>query len=137
MSTNIDVEKIMSEIRADIVNSGRDKEPLSFADQEAAAANGHKGESIEEAIDYISCNYEVQPYEVLRGNKLAVLFKKVIRKVTGFFILPIVRQQNTLNYYYYRVAETISAVKTDNEELLKKIDVLEKRVAEIENKRNG
>ena len=134
MEKTVDVESIMSKIREDIVNNGRDKEPLNFIDLEAAEDKGKTNNDLEEAVDYISCNYEVQPYEVLRGNKIAVFFKRCIRKVTGFFILPIVRQQNTLNYYYYRISETIVDVKNDNEDLKKRADLLEKRISELERK---
>ena len=134
MEKTVDVESIMRQIREDIVKNGRDKQPLNFIDLEAAEDKSKTGNDLEEAVDYISCNYEVQPYEVLRGNKIAVFIKRCIRKVTGFFILPIVRQQNTLNYYYYRISETIVDVKNDNEDLKKRADLLEKRISELERK---
>ena len=110
MDNSVDIEKIMENIREEIVKSGKDKQPLSFKDVESTERNG----DLDEAI--------------------AVFFKKVIRKITGFFVLPVVRQQNTLNYYYYRVAETIGEVKSDNEELKKRAELLEKRVKVLEEK---
>ena len=130
MDNTVDIERIMEEIRDEITRTGNDKQPLSFTDVESTKRNG----DLDEAIDYISYNYEVQPYAPLPGNKIAVFFKKVIRKITGFFILPVVRQQNTLNYYYYRVSETIGEVKSDNEELKKRADNLEKRIKALEEK---
>lgn len=130
MDNTVDIERIMEEIRDEIVRTGKDKQPLSFTDVESTKRNG----DLDEAIDYISYNYEVQPYAPLPGNKVAVFFKKVIRKITGFFILPVVRQQNTLNYYYYRVSETIGEVRSDNEELKKRADNLEKRIKALEEK---
>lgn len=130
MDNTVDIERIMEEIRDEIVRTGKDKQPLSFTDVESTKRNG----DLDEAIDYISYNYEVQPYAPLQGNKVAVFFKKVIRKITGFFILPVVRQQNTLNYYYYRVSETIGEVRSDNEELKKRADNLEKRIKALEEK---
>ncbi len=131
MDNTVDIEKIMESIRDEIVRTGKDKEPLSFEDVESTKRNG----DLDEAIDYISYNYEVQPYEPLPGNRIKVFFKKVIRKITGFFILPVVRQQNTLNYYYYRISETIGEVKSDNVELKKRADDLEKRIRALEQKK--
>ncbi len=134
MNNDINVEQIMSDIRENISKTGRDKEPLSFIDKEAALDAKPNDNSIDNAVDYISYNYEVKPYDILRGNKIAVFFKRVIRKLTSFLIMPIVAQQNTLNYYYYRVSEAVLSAKRDNEELIKRADLLEKRIAAIENK---
>ena len=136
MDKTIDVESIMRQIREDQIAKGRDKEALNIIDREAAEDKCRESTELEDAVEYLSCNYEVQPYEVLRGNKIAVFIKRCIRKVTGFFILPIVRQQNTLNYYYYRIAETIGEVKADNDNMKKRAELLEKRVSELE-KRSG
>ncbi|MCQ2467310.1 MAG: hypothetical protein MJ166_07325 [Clostridia bacterium] len=134
MNNDINVEQIMSDIRENISKTGRDKEPLSFIDKEAALDAKPNDNSIDNAVDYISYNYEVKPYDILRGNKIAVFFKRVIRKLTSFLIMPIVAQQNTLNYYYYRVSEAVLSAKKDNEELIKRADLLEKRIAAIESK---
>ena len=137
MDNSIDVEKIMQDIRDEIARTGRDTEPLAFIDLEAAQDTKKDDLSLEESVGYISCNYEVQPFEVLRGNKIAVFFKRCIRKVTGFFILPIVRQQNSLNYHYYRIAETVTDLKEDNEELREIAKQLEKRVNALEKQKGG
>lgn len=133
MNNDINVEKIMSDIRADIVAKGRDKEKLSFIDQEAALDTNSSDSGLEDAVDYISYNYEVKPYDILQGNKIAVFVKRVIRKLTSFLIMPIVAQQNTLNYYYYRVSEAILSVKKENDDLLKRAELLEKRLSALEN----
>lgn len=135
MNNDINVLDIMDEIRKDIVANGRDKEQLSFIDQDAAMDN--LSSDVEEAVDYISYNYEVPPYEVLQGNKIAVILKKVIRRLTSFLIMPIVGKQNTLNYYYYIICEEILTVKKDNDKLLKQANELEKRLDALENKVNG
>lgn len=136
MNTDIDVKKIMSDIREEIKATGRDKEQLSFIDKETALDTSMGDCSFEEALDYISYNYEVKPYEVLQGNKVKIFFKRVIRRLTSFLIMPIVAQQNTLNYHFFRVSEAIETVKNDNDEYIKKIELLEKRLAELESKEN-
>ena len=136
MNTNIDVKKIMSDIREEIKVTGRDKEPLSFIDHDTALDHSAGDCTLEEALDYISYNYEVKPYEVLQGNKIAVFIKRIIRRLTSFLIMPIVAQQNTLNYHFYKVSEAIERVKKDNDEYQKRIDTLEKKLAEMDSKEN-
>ena len=101
--SNINVEEIMSQIRAEIKASGADQTPLSFADQNAVAT----GDRLDEAVKYISYNYEIQPYEVYTGNPVKVFIKKAIRKTVSYFILPIVAQQNRLNADFQVVSEAV------------------------------
>ena len=49
MDNSVDIEKIMENIREEIVKSGKDKQPLSFKDVESTERNG----DLDEAIDYI------------------------------------------------------------------------------------
>ena len=130
MAENIDVTKIMQEIREEIKASGADKIPLSFADKPAHGAASDTGNKLDDAVKYISYNYEVQPYQLLTGNPVKVFIKKCIRKVAGFFFLPIVGQQNTLNQNYLYVAEAV--VDQRNE-----IDSMKKRIAELESRLNS
>ncbi|SMC75442.1 hypothetical protein SAMN06296952_2609 [Oscillospiraceae bacterium] len=106
MSESIDVTKIMEEIRDNIKTSGADQIPLSFADQKIVE-KVRSDDKIEEAVRYISYNFEVQPYQMLEGNPAKVFVKKCIRKLASFFFLPIVGQQNALNQQYLYVAETV------------------------------
>lgn len=122
----ISVEKIMEDIRNDIKASGRDKIPLSFNDTGSTASNSNS------ALSYISTHYEIEAYEYLTGNKLKVFVKKVIRKLNSFFYLPVVRQQNTLNYYYYKVIEATYDTNKENQALKKRIDALEDRISKLE-----
>ncbi len=134
MADNIDVKKIMQEIREEIKSSGADKIPLSFADKPAHGAAGGTGDKLEEAVKYISYNYEVQPYQLLTGNPVKVFIKKCIRKVAGFFFLPIVGQQNTLNQNYLYVAEAVVDQRNEIDSMKKKIAELESRLDAKENK---
>lgn len=130
----IDVESIMDEIRTNIVTSGADKKPLSFVDtatkQEGAKAT--RGDFYE-AVQFISYNYELNPYQVYTGNPVKVFIKKAIRKVANFFVIPIVVQQNNVNGNVAVVAEAvreqyeeIQNMKSLLEEINTKIDKLSK-----------
>ncbi len=120
MAEDINVEKIMQEIRDEIKSSGADKIPLSFADRTNGAHTG-SGNRLDDAVKYISYNYEVQP-------PVKVFIKKCIRKVAGFFFLPIVGQQNTLNQNYLYVAEAVVDQRNEIESMKKKIEDLESRI---------
>lgn len=144
----INVEDIMKSIRKQIKDNGIDKQKLNIVDREgqakadkiAARYNSDPNakivdkDHVEESLRYLSCNYEVQPYELLEGNKIKVFIKKVVRKMASFFVLPIVRQQNTLNYNYYKVIESIYEANKTNNELKSQIGTLEEQVKEISEK---
>lgn len=132
--SNIDIEAIMAEIRENIKTSGADKIPLSFND--SGSSNITSGnDKLSAAVSYVSCNYEVQPYELLTGNPIKVFVKKCIRKLGSFFFLPIVAQQNTLNYNFYMVADAIKDQANEVENLKKKVTDLEKQLADFKEKK--
>ena len=130
-TNGIDVTKIMEEIRANIKESGADKIPLSFADE----SSGASASTLDEAVRYLAYNYEVTAYKMLDGNKIKRFFKKCIRKAGSFFVLPIVAQQNKLNYHYYMVCEAVRNQKNEIEDLQKTLADLESKVDALEEKK--
>ena len=129
-TNGIDVTKIMEEIRANIKESGADRIPLSFQD----TSSGASASTLDEAVRYLAYNYEVTAYKMLEGNKLKRFFKKCIRKAGSFFVLPIVAQQNKLNYHYYMVCEAVKNQKNEIEDLQKTLTSLEAKVDALEKK---
>ncbi|MBR4495492.1 MAG: hypothetical protein IKP14_12405 [Clostridiales bacterium] len=129
-TNGIDVTKIMEEIRANIKESGADRIPLSFQD----TSSGASASTLDEAVRYLAYNYEVTAYRMLEGNKLKRFFKKCIRKAGSFFVLPIVAQQNKLNYQYYMVCEAVKNQKSEIEDLQKTLTSLEAKVDALEKK---
>lgn len=130
---NINVEAIMAEIRTNIKESGADKIPLSFADQAAPTVVPTGSNKLNDAVQFISYNYELQPYQVFTGNPVKVFIKKAIRKIANFFVIPIVVQQNAVNTNFMIVSEAvrdqqeeIELMKKTLEELNAKIDKLSK-----------
>lgn len=130
----INVEAIMDEIKSNIKDNGIDKQPLSFADEAShCATSAPAGGDLYDAVQYISYNYEVNPYQVYTGNPIKVFIKKAIRKVASFFVLPIVAQQNTLNANFMVVSDAVREQKEEIEnmkqllaEINSKIDKLSK-----------
>ena len=129
-TNGIDVTKIMEEIRANIKESGADRIPLSFQD----TSSGASASTLDEAVRYLAYNYEVTAYRMLEGNKLKRFFKKCIRKAGSFFVLPIVAQQNKLNYHYYMVCEAVKNQKNEIADLKKTLTDLESKVDALEKK---
>ena len=68
----------------------------------------------------------MQPCQLLTGNPVKVFVKRCIRKLAGYFFLPIVQQQNVLNQYYLYVAETVVEQKNEIKTLKAEIERLEK-----------
>ena len=126
-TNGIDVTKIMEQIRQDIKESGADRIPLSFQD-----SNSTEASTLDEAVRYLAYNYEVTAYQMLEGNKLKRFFKKCIRKAGSFFVLPIVAQQNKLNYHYYMVCEAVKNQKNEIADLQKTLTDLESKVDALE-----
>lgn len=149
----VNVEEIMSQIRENIKASGADKIPLSFTDGPAAGAMdpsacaagapsgsasvGSDGTRLGDAVSYLSYNYEVQPYQLLTGNPVKVFIKKCFRKVGSFFFLPIVGQQNTLNFHFFIVSEAVKEEKREIEELTKVVEELEAKVNSLKSSKAG
>ena len=128
-TNGIDVTKIMEQIRQDIKESGADRIPLSFQDNNSSSAS-----TLDEAVRYLAYNYEVTAYQMLEGNKIKRFFKKCIRKAGSFFVLPIVAQQNKLNYHYYMVCEAVKNQKNEIADLKKTLTDLESKVDALEKK---
>ncbi len=127
-TNGIDVTKIMEQIRAEIKESGADKIPLSFADE----SSGASASTLDEAVRYLAYNYEVTAYKTLEGNRFKRFFKKCIRKAGSFFVLPIVAQQNKLNYHFYMVSEAVRNQKNEIAELEQTLKDLEQKVEKLE-----
>lgn len=93
---NINIEEIMADIKREIKEKGLSGDMLSFEDV-PYRKTPQAGGSVKEALGSLNSNYNVQPYKELNGNPLKVLLKKIIRKMTKFYIEPAVEDQNNIN----------------------------------------
>lgn len=135
----VNTEEIMQEIRAQIEQRGYKKSDLRFADVTIDTTDNM--EDIDEyfelqnfglTVDKMNSRRTVQCWKMLRGNKIAVLFKKIIRKLVKFYIEPIVREQNQFNFYTTSAMAQLYA-KLEKEQAVE-LELLQKRVEELENK---
>ncbi|MBE6864565.1 MAG: hypothetical protein E7495_08435 [Ruminococcus flavefaciens] len=152
MDNNINVEEIMSQIKREIKKKNLTADMLSFEDvpyeKPTDMSSGSSLEDCDSALTYMNTHYYIQPYKELQGNPLKVFFKKVIRKLTKFYVEPVVFEQNDFNANTTKALNSLrSAVNTGSEssdmndrlqvlelaqkELTKRIDSLERENAAL------
>ena len=131
----------MAEIKQSIKEQGLTADMLSFEDV-PYKKNAQSG-SASEALDYVSTHYYIQPYKELQGNPVKVFIKKVIRKLTKFYVEPVVFEQNDFNANAVTVMKSLSesgsadlggrveTLELANKELIIRLDKLERENAEL------
>ncbi|MBP3746590.1 MAG: hypothetical protein J6I47_03885 [Ruminococcus sp.] len=152
MDNNINVEEIMSQIKREIKEKNLTADMLSFEDvpyeKPTDMSSGSSLEDCDSALTYMNTHYYIQPYKELQGNPLKVFFKKAIRKLTKFYVEPVVFEQNDFNANTTKALNSLrSAVNNGSEssdmndrlqvlelaqkELTKRIDSLERENAAL------
>lgn len=108
----IDIEKIMEEIRADIAAKGYINDVPGFGTTLVAGdmsnAELSSGEFMNE-VSVMNRIFAIQAYRPV-GSGIKAFIKKVIRKLTKFYIEPIVNDQNEYNAHCVRAFNSLSSV---------------------------
>ena len=145
----INIEDIMKEIREEINKKNYPGNIIKFEDVELDKNSiemleldtiKFNQDSFKSSIVYLKNNKEVSAWRYFEPNglisKLKIFIKKVIRKMTKFYIEPIVNDQNNLNEKIYEALCQINAKQLSDEqkilELNNKIKKLEKELMEKE-----
>lgn len=132
----INVETIIEQIKREIQEKGYSPSDLSFMDAEEITglpdSNSYDFGILDENLNMANQCCNVNCYQPLTGNKVAVLIKKLIRKCTSFFVVPVVVNQNEYNAYSVRTLNQIRYFILENAELQKTVSELEERVSELE-----
>jgi len=136
VDTRIDVESILYRIRRDINEKRIFKDKLSFEDNFdnvflSLIPKDNDFVDIEQHLDILRNSWDIQPNKSLNGNPLIILIKKIIRKLIRFFILPIINEQNAINYSVFCILEKNCEMKVEIERLNEQIVQLEERVKNI------
>lgn len=121
----------MQGIREEIKSKGLTQDMLSFEEIPVSPVT-HQPESVgnaelNESLHYINTRYTIQPYKELAGNPVAVFFKKIMRKLTKFYVEPIVNEQNALNFHVTRSLNELTNAQSQSSEL----SVVEKKFADM------
>ena len=138
MDNTLNIEEIMQEIRNEIKEKGLSSDMLSFEDiSYSNGTNGSKSLSQEatDSLGYINLNYNIQSYRVLEGSAIKTFIKKVIRKLTKFYVEPVVFDQNVFNAHVVRVINSmheILSTETDEQKAVNnRIETLELKQKEL------
>lgn len=141
----LNVEKIMEEIRSEIREKGYTNDMLSFRDitPDEKGVNVEKFDKVrfkEELYNVnmlwnINPNREIVKKTGLKG-KCATLFKKFIRKCIRFYLSLIVADQVTFNATSVRLFNLLNLYMEENEKLLEEVNSLREKQRTLENKIN-
>lgn len=82
---------------------------------------------------------KVQCWRLIGGNRLAVFFKKIIRKLIKFYVEPIIDEQNQFNFYTTSAMTQLYAKMQDEQavkimELQQQVEALEEKCKRLEEK---
>lgn len=139
----IDIERIMEEIRADIREKGYTQDMLSFADvpmrrQQKQTAQGATGSQLADLAGRMrEKSYINWRRPVPAGFK--GLVKRIIYKCTGFVVAPITEEQVICNETAAESVEQLCRVVQEQQkgmdEMDKRIRQMEQRILTLERKR--
>ena len=135
----VNVEEIMKQIRAEIAEKGLQDDAIEFEEligiDSMEGPQGFNRKRLNENVTYLNEYWEVLAYRELYVSsglkgKVFVFVKKVIRKLTKFYVEPIVNDQNQYNASVTRcmneMKRFIRETQQENQELKKRIEELEK-----------
>lgn len=147
--SELNVEKIMEEIREEIKEKGYTNDMLSFSDMIVDEKGGdvEKFERVKFSEELFNLNMlwnvnPVRPIEKKPGikGKLICLYRKIVRRCIRSYISPIVWEQDTFNATTVRLFNLVNFYMEENMRLLEELnrvkesqDMLEKRVNQLYN----
>ena len=121
---DIDVEQIMSEIRAEIKAKGYKSSDLRFTDIAIKNPENFDRDSLSRTLSEAGAKWQVDLYPTVSGGAFKRLVKKTIRKLVRPSFYGTMRKQESFN---------MNAVSTLSE-MNKWMRELESRIAELEKK---
>ena len=128
---SVNVEEIMSGIRAEIQEKGYSSDVPADADA-GIYVERFDADMLRGNVQYISEHHRVDPYRPLSGNPVAVFFKKVLRKFMSFYVEPYAAEQSSLNANIAQAEQqvelytgNINPGDNSTKELLEKVEALE------------
>lgn len=148
-NSNIDMNTIMSEIRAEIEEKQLTNDIISFDtieidNSEIQPEMVYSEQSLKDSLGYIITHRMVNQNFGIPGNKLVRTFRKIIRRLTVYHVGHLFNQQNDYNFH---LSNVVLQLNNYNQELSERIpledrlDILERenkvlktRLAELERK---
>ena len=130
MEKEFSIEEIMEEIRKEIKEKGLTSDMLSFSDVARVSAEEEEEFSekeLEVCLANLGASYVISESRPLEGNSFVVFVKRIIRKLTRFYIKPVADAQTEFNACAVRIANMLSLYVRDGHS-----EGLEKRIRELE-----
>lgn len=140
--SEINVEKIMEEIRSEIKTKGYISDILSFGDvtieDPGNVSEKFDRESFNAELFNLNSNWNVNPNREVEWRpgfkgKCVMLFKKFIRKCIRFYLTPIVFEQDLFNATTVRLLNMLNLYVEENMRLSNEIDMLRSEQKELKN----
>lgn len=132
---SLNIEDIMSEIRADIKEKGLSGDMLSFADIPCDAnprnpAQQYDSDQLRKNIAFVSDYFALTTENEIKGGALSRFVKKVVRKLSRFYVEPIADEQSAVNANTAQALQQLELYIMDSQEqnniaLAKRMDELE------------
>lgn len=116
------------------------KEPISFdeAQNECSVIREpivYNQEILEQTFGYLNKNWKVMDdISTNSNNFLERILKKIVKKLTGFIIVPVLNSQSTYNAQNVRCIAQLKGLLDELEQYKEKVEQLEKKIIEIENR---
>ncbi len=131
----IDIEKIMEEIRQDIRERGLEDDILPFeavtGKPWGGASEVYDEERFEKEVNDLNQSYQITAWRPLEGG-ITGFIKKIIRKLTKFYVEPITADQTEFNAHTVRAMnELLSYVKLQDA----KMDALQEEIRKLKKKK--
>ncbi len=125
---NINVEEIMNKIRQNIKDRGyAEEEKINNFDFTPKIS---EDDNFRYDIDVLNRVWNINlEREILSRNKLFTFVKKVIRKLTRWYVAPMIQDQITFNSYAVR---TINNLNKQNEKIRQILDEKDERIKKLE-----
>lgn len=141
---NIDIERIMDEIRENIKRRGYKEEDIDFENitGNVKAVLGVKTDfssyEFEHSLKTASSLHYIEYYRMIPKGGLKSFIQRLIRKIVKFMMIPMVDQQNQYNYHIIMCMRQLEGFTKEQQMLLdqkeRAIDELEEKVFQLTKK---
>ena len=138
MEKTIDVEKIMQEIREDIIKKGYTNDMLSFQEIQSnrEIVTVYNENECKAILHNINSNHYVAWYREIPETGIKKFMKKVIRKFCAFLIAPTSEQQTLFNgevaQEFNQIVAYIEELENQKETYEKNMEMLEEKIEKLE-----
>lgn len=123
------INEILNQIKSDIEKEAIKTDIPNFEDvpyrEPVQVSDGISAEDNKKSIRYLNSHYYIQSYKELKGNSVKQFFCRLIRRLTKFYVEPIVAEQNEFNANIVSVMNYYSEKEKELHQLMRRVEKLE------------